>query len=89
MRSEQPDLGVTVFCPGPTTTEFLQVAFTGEKGVVYGGEAKQTARRMTAERCGYLMAVAIANRTHMNYVGAFPVPLLLSVALYFPNLKKL
>lgn len=82
-------MGVTIFCPGPTTTEFLQVAFTGEAGAVYGGEAKESAKRMTAARCGYLMATAIANRTRMNYVGVFPVPLMLGIALYFPNLKRL
>lgn len=89
LRTEQPQIAITIFCPGPTTTEFLQEAFTNEQGKVFGGEAKDSSKRMTAERCGVLMATSIANKLAMNFVGPFPVPLLIAISLYYPNIKKL
>lgn len=42
---------------------------------------------MTAERCGELFAVALANKTMLNWAGLFPVSILLYVGQYFPNLR--
>lgn len=90
LKVEQPQLDVTLFCPGPTTTEFLNHAFTDRSGQTYAGAAAESSsRRMSAERCAFLMATALANKLYMNFVGPFPVPLLLNVVLYYPNLKYL
>lgn len=90
LKVEYPLLDVTIFCPGPTTTEFLENAFTGVAGQAYGGaSAGSSSKRMSAERCGHLMATALANKLYVNFVGPFPVPLLLNVVLYYPNLKYL
>lgn len=82
-------MGVTIFCPGPTHTEFLEHAFTGKDGKKFGGSVQPTDRRMTAERCSYLMAVALANECSLNFVGPFPVTALLYIACYYPNLRRM
>lgn len=83
--TEQMD--VTIFCPGPTATEFLQNAFTAVPGQKFGQSVQTGDKRMTAERCGFLMATAIANKTLTSFVGPFPVPLLTYIACYYPNLR--
>lgn len=85
-----PDqMDVTLFCPGPTSTEFLENAFTDESGKKYGRSVQSSDKRMTAERCGTLMAISIANKTFTSFVGPFPVPLLMYICCYYPNLKIL
>lgn len=82
-------MNVTLFCPGPTFTEFLENAFTAKHGTKYGISVQPTDRRMTAERCSFLMATALANKCELNFVGPFPVPALMYISLYYPNLRKL
>jgi len=89
LKLEMPEMKVTIFCPGPTSTEFLQNAFTAEQGKNFGEGVKPMDVRMTADRCAYLMATAIANKTYLNFVGPFPVPFLLYISCYYPNLKLL
>lgn len=89
LRVEQPHIGVTIFCPGPTFSDFLRVAFTGRPGVEFGQPVKVTDSRMTAQRCAELYAIALANRTHVSFVACFPIPLLVQVTRHFPNAKDL
>lgn len=89
LKMEEPDMKVTLFCPGPTSTEFLEQAFTGKPGQKFDGAVQATDRRMTAERCAFLMATAIANGCQINFVGPFPVVPLLYISCYYPNLRKL
>lgn len=89
LKVEQPSLGVTIFCPGPTFSNFLQEAFTDKDNEKFGGNVQPTDRRMTAERCGELFATALANRTFISFVGCFPIPLLVQLSSHFPNVKDL
>lgn len=82
-------MNVTLFCPGPTHTDFLQNAFTAKHGEKYNIATQPTDRRMTAERCAVLMAVAIANKCDLCFVGLFPASLLLYIACYYPMLRKM
>lgn len=82
-------MDVTLFCPGPTHTDFLQHAFTGKHGKNFNIPTQATDRRMTAERCAVLMATAIANKCTINFVGPFPVPALMYISCYYPNLRLL
>lgn len=75
LKVEQPSLGVTIFCPGPTFSNFLQEAFTDKNNETFGGAVQETDKRMTAERCGELFAIALANRQFISFVGCFPVSL--------------
>lgn len=83
---EEPNLNVTIFCPGPTFSEFLETAYTGKKNQVYGQSVQPTDKRMTAERCAHLMATAIANKCIFNFVGPFPLIPLVYFVTSFPNL---
>ncbi|GAB0088568.1 dehydrogenase/reductase SDR family member 7 [Sergentomyia squamirostris] len=89
LQTENPGMDVTIFCPGPTFSEFLQEAFTESEGKKYGIAVRPTDKRMTAERCGKLFAIALANKLHINWVGRFPISLLLYLSLYFPNIRVL
>lgn len=84
-----PDFNITLFCPGPTTTDFLKTSFTDKSGEDYGGAAQASNKRMSSERCAFLMATSIANKLHTSFVGPFPVPFLVYVSLYYPNLRLL
>lgn len=87
MKLEKPHIDVTVFCPGPTFTDFLQDAFTEKTGERYNKQAKPTDKRMTGERCGFLLATSIANKSMLSFVGPFPVVMLTYISLYYPNLR--
>lgn len=82
-------MNVTIFCPGPTFTEFLDQAFTAKQGEKHNKSVQPTDRRMTAERCAFLMATALANHLEISFVGPFPVPALVYIGTYYPNLRKL
>jgi len=89
LKIEMPEFNVTLFCPGPTSTDFLQTSFTDKTGELYGGAAQASSKRMSSERCAFLMATSIANKLHTSFVGPFPVPFLIYVSLYYPNLRIL
>lgn len=82
-------MNTTLFCPGPTHTEFLQNAFTGNRGEKYNIPTRPTDNRMTAERCAALLAIAIANKCHLNFVGTFPSSPLTYITCFYPNLSKM
>lgn len=88
LKVEQPALGVTIFCPGPTFSNFLQEAFTDKDNEKLGSDVQPNDRRMAAERCGELFALALANRTLLSFVGCFPIPLLVQLSIHFPNVKN-
>ncbi|GAB0088567.1 dehydrogenase/reductase SDR family member 7 [Sergentomyia squamirostris] len=88
LKCEHPHIGSTIFCAGPTFSEFLHEAFTNKPGEKYGQSVKATDKRLTAERCAQLFAVALANRTNLNWAGCFPFSFLLYLK-YFPNLHSI
>ncbi|XP_060535151.1 dehydrogenase/reductase SDR family member 7 isoform X2 [Cylas formicarius] len=91
LRTEKlgKNIHVTLICPGPIYTNFLSEAFTGKDGEKYDQPAKASDRRMTAERCGQLNAVAIVNKLSETWIGLFPVVPLTYIAVYFPLVFKL
>ncbi|KAM8715690.1 hypothetical protein ACLKA7_002697 [Drosophila subpalustris] len=75
LKAEIRKLDVTIFAPGPIATDFLMEAFTGAQGGKVGlSTANQ--KRLTAERCGELFAVALANKMDLTWCGLFPVNLM-------------
>lgn len=91
LRTEKlmSNITVSIFCPGPTFTNFLAHCFTEQDGQTYGIDAKPTDKRMTAERCGELCAVALANKLSESWMALFPLIALLYVAVYSPIIYKL
>lgn len=75
LKLEQRKLDVSIFAPGPIATDFLMEAFTGSKGDKVGTSTANQ-KRLTAERCGELFAVAIANKMDLTWCGLFPVNLM-------------
>ncbi|KAI4471662.1 dehydrogenase/reductase sdr family member 7-related [Holotrichia oblita] len=86
LRNEKghKNLCVTLLCPGPTFTNFLTESFTGKPGEKYGIGTRPTDKRMTAERCGELCAVALANKIPESWIALFPLIPLVYIAVYFP-----
>ncbi|XP_050300858.1 dehydrogenase/reductase SDR family member 7 isoform X3 [Anthonomus grandis grandis] len=91
LRAEKlgTQIHVTLLCPGPTFTNFLAEAFTDKDGEKHHGSTKPTDKRMTAERCGHLNAVAIVNKVGEAWMGLFPLMPMVYVSIYFPNLYSL
>ncbi|XP_044269306.1 dehydrogenase/reductase SDR family member 7 [Tribolium madens] len=83
------NIAVTLLCPGPTFTNFLQESFTEKDGQKYGIPAERKDRRMTGERCGQLCAIALANRTQESWMGLFPLMPFVYTAVYFPTVSKI
>lgn len=50
----------------------------------YNESVSTTDRRMTAERCGDLCGVAIANKLSESWMAIFPLIPFTYVAVYFP-----
>lgn len=88
MEKVTKNLKVTIFCPGPTFTNFMPEMFTNKLNENFGETAQPGDRRMTAERCGYLFAVALANGIQESWAAVFPIILLSYLNVYFPNLMK-
>ena len=52
---------------------------------VLGTDMKPNEKRLSTDRCAYLMAVAIANTLDEVWISLHPVLLFLYVAQYFPS----
>lgn len=88
LRNEGAPVDITLFCPGPTVTNFLQEAFTGNPGEKFGQSVQPDDKRMTSERCAYLYGIALANKTQLSWVGVFPISLIMYIGCYYPNVKR-
>ncbi|XP_066250464.1 dehydrogenase/reductase SDR family member 7 isoform X1 [Euwallacea similis] len=80
----EKNIHVTILCPGPVFTNFLAEAFTDKAGEKLQGVTTPTDRRMTAERCGHLNAVAIVNKVREAWMGPFPFVVITYVSVYCP-----
>ncbi|XP_022917940.1 dehydrogenase/reductase SDR family member 7 [Onthophagus taurus] len=81
-------LFVTLLCPGPTFTNFLQNCFTEKEGENYSETVQPTDKRMTGQRCGELCAIALANKQEEAWIAIQPLITFLYVAVYMPNIFK-
>ncbi|XP_070500749.1 dehydrogenase/reductase SDR family member 7-like [Chironomus tepperi] len=88
LRNEKPNINVNIYCPGPTFSNFLQEAFVEIPGQKYNQPVQSDDKRMTAERCAYLYAVALANNTGLCWSGIFPINWIAYIGLYYPNIKR-
>ncbi|CAH0547327.1 unnamed protein product [Brassicogethes aeneus] len=86
LRNEKmgKNISVSLICPGPTFTNFLQESFTEKDGVKYDKTTQPTDRRMTAQRCGDLSAIALANKLGESWMGLFPLMPFTYISVYFP-----
>nr|CAD7587948.1 unnamed protein product [Timema genevievae] len=82
------NLDVTLLCPGPVFTNFLAESFTGKANEKFGKSVSPDDRRMTAERCGHLCAVALANKSFEVWMAPLPIIPLAYIFVYFPNVGK-
>ncbi|XP_075228172.1 dehydrogenase/reductase SDR family member 7-like [Lycorma delicatula] len=90
LRNEKmgSNLEVTLLCPGPVFSNFLNEAFTAAPGEKFGQKVSPTDRRMTAERCAYLSAVAIANKLDEVWIALFPLLPLCYILVNFPFITR-
>lgn len=90
LRAEKmlDNISVCMVCPGPIMTDFLQESFTEKTGEKYGKPAPGVKNKLTARRCGDLMAVAIANNLHEVWIAAPAILYLVYLIKYLPNIAK-
>lgn len=55
----------------------------------FGIDVSPTDRRMTGKRCGFLCAVALANKLNESWMALLPLIPFTYVAVYFPNVFNL
>lgn len=79
------NIDVTILCPGPVFSRFLENAFTGTPGEKFGVATQCTDKRMPTDRCGRLMAVSIAHKLDEAWIAIQPCLLLYYLAQYTPT----
>ncbi|XP_078046443.1 dehydrogenase/reductase SDR family member 7 [Augochlora pura] len=80
------NIPVTLVCPGPVQTNFLESAFTEKPGEKYGEAVKKDSQnKVTAERCATLMGVAIANQLSEVWICKSIILQIMYLKNYFPN----
>ncbi|XP_063427122.1 dehydrogenase/reductase SDR family member 7-like [Mytilus trossulus] len=82
------NIDVTMVCPGPVFSEALLHAFTESGEKTLGVEMKPTEKRMTAERCAYLMSIAMENDLDEVWLSGNPELLFLYLYQYFPTITR-
>ncbi|KAG8187398.1 hypothetical protein JTE90_016942 [Oedothorax gibbosus] len=79
------NVDVTILCPGPVFSHFLENAFTGTPGQKFGKPTDPNDRRMPTDRCGRLMAVAIAHKLDEAWIAEQPNLTFYYLAQYTPT----
>lgn len=88
VEHHENNINVTIVSPGPVQTDFLAESFTEKYGEKYEIKTKVDKSKVSAERCGFLMGVAIANKLDEVWI-AKPSALRLAYIFYcFPNFAK-
>ncbi|GFG38156.1 hypothetical protein Cfor_03773 [Coptotermes formosanus] len=75
-----------LLCPRPVFSSFLAECFTDKPGEKSGKPVEATDRHMTGERCGYLCAVAIANKLQEAWMSLLPYIPLCYMFVYDQNI---
>ncbi|RZF40449.1 hypothetical protein LSTR_LSTR013911 [Laodelphax striatellus] len=90
LRNEKlgSNLAITLLCPGPVFSNFLNEAFTNTPGEKFGQKVSATDRRMSAERCATLSAIAIANKLDEVWMALFPVLHFTYIVVNWPYLTS-
>ncbi|XP_058465078.1 dehydrogenase/reductase SDR family member 7-like [Malaya genurostris] len=89
LQNELFGIDVSIFCPGPTATNFLQECFTNTPGEKFNKPVGSDDKRLTSERCAELYAIALANKTPFSWAGTRPMNFIFYIGCYYPNLRRL
>lgn len=89
LKAEKPHIDVTIINPGPVFSSILEHAFTGNPNEVHNRKMNPAEHRLTAERCGILIGIALANRLHICTCALFPWTFLGYIWKCYPNLRYL
>ncbi|XP_055599288.1 dehydrogenase/reductase SDR family member 7-like [Uranotaenia lowii] len=89
LQNEAFNVDVTIFCPGPTATNFLQECFTSKAGEKYNKPVNADDKRLTSKRCAELYAVSLANKLPMSWAGTRPMNFIFYLGCYYPNVKRI
>ncbi|XP_058829720.1 dehydrogenase/reductase SDR family member 7-like [Topomyia yanbarensis] len=89
LQNEVFGIDVTIFCPGPTATNFLQECFTNTPGEKFNKPVGADDKRLTSERCAKLYSIALANKTLFSWAGTRPMNFIFYIGCYYPNVSRL
>ncbi|XP_015189142.1 PREDICTED: dehydrogenase/reductase SDR family member 7 [Polistes dominula] len=79
---------ITMICPGPVQTNFLQEAFTEKPRQKFGIETDKADNKISASRCATLSAIAIANEVSEAWISHSSVLFLTYLLKYYPNITS-
>ncbi|XP_026674531.1 dehydrogenase/reductase SDR family member 7 [Ceratina calcarata] len=78
---------VTIVCPGSIQTDFLAEAYTNKSGEKYGEHTNENSKnKVSAQRCGTLMGIAIANQLSEVWIAKPVVLQFVYTRIYYPNI---
>eukprot|EP01013_Petalomonas_cantuscygni_P036706 TRINITY_DN67402_c0_g1_i1.p1 TRINITY_DN67402_c0_g1~~TRINITY_DN67402_c0_g1_i1.p1 ORF type:complete len:343 (-),score=70.11 TRINITY_DN67402_c0_g1_i1:289-1317(-) len=75
---------VGIACPGPVATAIQTAAFAETLDRKVSGTAPDETRRMSAERCGELMAAQLHHRIYETWLAPHPFLFFTYIGQYFP-----
>jgi dehydrogenase/reductase SDR family protein 7 len=90
LRTEmgEHNIGVTLLCPGPVFSNAFIAAATAKSGETLGRPMSPKDKRMQTDRCGELIAIALANRVYEAWITENPWLILLYLYQYFPDIGR-
>lgn len=90
LRTEKmnKNIPISMICPGPIQTPFLSQAFTEKSGEKFGQDSDIAKNKISGERCGHLIAVAIANKVNECWIAHCTALQLTYLGKYYPNLAQ-
>ena len=80
------NIPVTLVCPGPVATPIQQHAFSAEVGKTPDTSKADTTKRVSAERCAFLMACALQHKLSEVWISPHPILLFTYFSQYCPDL---
>ena len=79
---------VTIVCPGPVFSKAAERAFTHRMDDSFSMKHSPEAKRMKADRCAYLILVAISNFLDESWITFQPILMIYYATQYFPSISR-
>lgn len=81
-------INVSIVCPGPVFSRAAERAFTHTIDESFSINHSPEAKRMKADRCAYLILVAISNCLDESWITFQPILMIYYAIQYFPSVSR-
>lgn len=87
-EKQSKNIAITMICPGPIQTDFLSESFTEKPGEKLGEKTAVSPNKVSANRCGQLIAIGLANKLTEIWI-ADSLVIMFCYLRFFPNLNQI